>query len=259
MSNEKSINNNNNNKNSDKNKIIINHIINAYNTNNKNDHPKVKNLEKKLENNILNLIIKKNNDNHINNLDKKENNKNKNDDSFLINKENNNNPKKNCYNTKNNSTKNISNNSQYLQMNSSEFLLNLIKNKTIASKQLKHNKNKSMTDINTKHNNNISFKNNKENKTELKEDTNTKSQEKINTVKKEIIKDYYGPIDIGFISFKNKEESIDDIINQMEGKGFEYKKINSNLIKFNKRGKIIEIEIVKIKRNLFYYLTKKIH
>ena len=45
----------------------------------------------------------------------------------------------------------------------------------------------------------------------------------------------------------------------MKCKGFECKLIKSNFIRCNKKGRTIEIEIVKIKGNLLYYLTKKVH
>ena len=45
----------------------------------------------------------------------------------------------------------------------------------------------------------------------------------------------------------------------MDKKGFVYDIINENLFQFYKNGRIIEIEIVKIKGNMLYYLTKKVH
>ena len=260
-----------NNNNGNKTKKSIEPYI-TYSTYNKD-----KNVQKKWQSNILNLTTKENKENH-NNKEKKDKLKIKNkfiiDNSLIINKENNKKPYiKRYYNTtlnsQTNSTKNISNKSKHLVLNSSELLLNKIKNKNIASKKIKHNKNNSMKEIKPIQNKSKVFKINKpksnnENSSVLKENKIIKikkiqNQKNINNLNKDIINNYYGPVDIGLISFKNMEETIDDIINKMDKKGFEYKKINNNMIRFSKNGRIIDIEIVKIKKNFLYYLTKKIH
>ena len=103
------------------------------------------------------------------------------------------------------------------------------------------------------------YKTNNASSSVLKKNKSSKIQKEKKNSNKEKIKNYFGPIDVGLISLKNFEESIDDIINKMSIKGFECQKVKYNLIKCNKDGKLIEIKLVKLKGNLIYYLTKKIH
>ena len=68
---------------------------------------------------------------------------------------------------------------------------------------------------------------------------------------------YNGPINLKCISFKNYEDSINNLINKIKINGYQYYRINDNLFKCTKGNKVIDIEIVKIKGNLLYYLIKK--
>ena len=99
--------------------------------------------------------------------------------------------------------------------------------------------------------NDINFKTNKSMKKDL-----SKKKNKIKNIK---LKNYFGPIDIGLVSLKNKEESIDDIINKMNKKGFECTKMKDTLIRCIKKKKVIDIEITKIKGDFIYFLAKKLH
>lgn len=168
------------------------------------------------------------------------------------------------YNSGASSTKSLKNKSSHKKLNSSELLLNKIKfKKNIKNQQ--HIKNNSMTAINLWQKKKNINKSNNESYSTLKGDKSFKI-EKIEKIKKKSknknddnIKNYFGPIDIGLISLKNKEESKNEIIRKMKNKGFECKLIKKNFIKCNKKGRIIEIEIVKIKGSFLYYLTKKVH
>ena len=68
---------------------------------------------------------------------------------------------------------------------------------------------------------------------------------------------YNGPINLKCISFKNYEDSINNLINKIKINGYQYYRINDNLFKCTKGNKVVDIEIVKIKGNLLYYLIKK--
>jgi len=179
-----------------------------------------------------------------------------------------------------------------IKLNSSELLLNNIKRKNcVLSQNFRKNNNISITPINlnqsksslnnTEYNhsenyisgnnskrkfnscekrkkcfvnnisNDISFKSNKS----IKKDLN-KKKNKIKNIK---LKNYFGPIDIGLVSLKNTEESIDDIINKMNKKGFECTKMKDTLIRCIKKKKVIDFEITKIKGDFIYFLAKKLH
>ena len=226
-------------------------------------------FEKKWESNLLNLTTKESNDNNYKKKDSQIKIK-KNffiNDSFLTTNTNKDNTYiKNTYNTTLNSTKNISNKSKHLKMNSSDLLYNKMKNKNKNknkyenSKNLKkQNKNNSTTMINTSSVSNINKKNlpknNKGSNSSLKENKNVKSKNHISINNENSIRNYYGPVNISLINTKKKEELEDEIILKMVKQGFECKKMN-NFIKCHKKGKTIEIEIVKIMGNLLYYLTK---
>jgi hypothetical protein len=188
------------------------------------------------------------------------------------------------------SYKNILSKPNSIKLNSSELLLNNIKKKNcVLSQNLRKNNNISITQINSNQNksslnkteNNCSenyisensrkrkfnssekrkkgfvskilndIKTNKSKKKDL-----SKKKDKIKNIK---LKNYYGPIDIGLVSLKNKEESIDDIINKMNKKGFECTKMKDTLIRCIKKKKVIDIEITKIKGDIIYFLAKKLH
>ena len=179
-----------------------------------------------------------------------------------------------------------------IKLNSSEMLLNNIKRKNcVLSQNFRKNNNISITPINlnqsksslnnTEYNhsenyisgnnskrkfnscekrkkcfvnnisNDISFKSNKS----IKKDLN-KKKNKIKNIK---LKNYFGPIDIGLVSLKNTEESIDDIINKMNKKGFECTKMKDTLIRCIKKKKVIDFEITKIEGDFIYFLAKKLH
>ena len=248
-----------NNNNTSKNKKSIN----AYAYNNKSK--KNFDIGKKWESNILNLTTKENNDNNYKKKDSKIKIK-KNffiNDSFLITNTNKDNTyyKNNyntTYNTSLNSTKNISNKSKHLKMNSSDLFYNKMKNKNKYenSKNLKKQKNNSTTMINTSSTNKTNLlKNSKIINSSLKDNNKSEKSEKILDTNNGNIRNYYGPINISLINMKKKEELEDDIILKMIKQGFECKKMN-NFIKCHEKGKTIEIEIVKISGNMLYYLTK---
>ena len=271
LSNEKSINNNNSNINLKNNNYKKKNIlsINPYNYYKKGIN-KEKNIQKKWESNILNLTTKENKEGTLNynteiNSKMKSKSKFSLNDSFVSNISKNY-PyiyRKKYYNTTYNSgassTKSLINKSSHKKLNSSELLLNKIKKDIINQHNIKNN---SMTAINFSQKKKNINKSNNESYSTLNGDKSFKI-EKIKKKSKykndDNIKNYFGPIDIGLISLKKKEESINEIITKMKCKGFECKLIKSNFIRCNKKGRIIEIEIVKIKGNLLYYLTKKVH
>jgi hypothetical protein len=188
------------------------------------------------------------------------------------------------------SYKNILSKPNSIKLNSSELLLNNIKKKNcVLSQNLRKNNNISITQINSNQNksslnkteNNCSenyisgnsrkrkFNSSEKRKkgfvSKILNDIKTnKSKKKDLSKKKDKIKDiklknYYGPIDIGLVSLKNKEESIDDIINKMNKKGFECTKMKDTLIRCIKKKKVIDIEVTKIKGDIIYFLAKKLH
>ena len=264
-------------------------------------------LQKKWENNILNLNnkeIKINNENKdnskkrkfffddevfynniINNVLLKEK-KEKEINTFNENYYN------TTYNSNSNSTKNLLNNSNYITLNSSKLFLKKIKKKNrVISQNPIPSQNNNMKTINTSKNeyNNKTFVNsnnffnkekdilNKTNSNKQEEKSfiinndsyssfkfdKSSNEEKIKKNSKiktnEKIKLYSGPIDIGLISLRNMEESINEIIKKMTKKGFECKKMKSNLIRCIKKKKVVDIEIVRIKGDFLYYLTQKLH
>lgn len=72
-----------------------------------------------------------------------------------------------------------------------------------------------------------------------------------------VLNSYHGPINISCISLKNVEESMNDILYKMKMKGYNCSRNKENLLKCYKGDKAFDIEIVKIKGNLLYYLIKK--
>ena len=190
------------------------------------------------------------------------------------------------------SHKNLLNKPNSIKLNSSEFLLNNIKRKNcVLSQNFRINNNISITPINSdqsksslnkaeyncnENNNSVNSRKRKFNSSEKRKKClvnnysndisveTSKSTKKGLTRKKDKIKkiklkNYFGPIDIGLISLKNTEESIDGIINKMNKKGFECKKMKDTLIRCIKRKKVIDIELTKIKGDIVYFLAKKLH
>ena len=68
---------------------------------------------------------------------------------------------------------------------------------------------------------------------------------------------YEGPINIKCISLNNYDNSINNIINFIKERGYKYNRMKDNIFKCIKGKKTMDIEIVKIKGNLLYYLIKK--
>ena len=68
---------------------------------------------------------------------------------------------------------------------------------------------------------------------------------------------YTGPIDIRYISIKNLKESKEHIIKVLNKQGYNCKQNKTCKMKFYKRDKIIEVEIVKLKKDYLYYLLRK--
>jgi hypothetical protein len=75
-------------------------------------------------------------------------------------------------------------------------------------------------------------------------------------LKAEKLKYYTGPIDIGCISSKKIDESLNKFINKMKMNGYKYVKIKDYLFKCSKGEYTFNVELVKIKGNLIYYLVK---
>jgi hypothetical protein len=77
-----------------------------------------------------------------------------------------------------------------------------------------------------------------------------------NELRAEKLKYYTGPIDIGCISSKKIDESLNKFINKMKMNGYKYVKIKDYLFKCSKGEYSFNVELVKIKGNLIYYLVK---
>ena len=68
---------------------------------------------------------------------------------------------------------------------------------------------------------------------------------------------YDGPIDLKFISLKNYEKSVRALEKSLERLEYKYSKIDFNCYKCMRGIKVIFIQIVKIKHNMFYYMITK--
>ena len=77
-----------------------------------------------------------------------------------------------------------------------------------------------------------------------------------NELKAEKLKYHTGPIDIGCISSKKIDESLNKFINKMKMNGYKYVKIKDYLFKCSKGDIYFNVELVKIKGNLLYFLVK---
>jgi hypothetical protein len=77
-----------------------------------------------------------------------------------------------------------------------------------------------------------------------------------NELRAEKLKYYTGPIDIGCISSKKIDASLNKFINKMKMNGYKYVKIKDYLFKCSKEEYSFNVELVKIKGNLIYYLVK---
>ena len=67
---------------------------------------------------------------------------------------------------------------------------------------------------------------------------------------------YVGPVNIGCLAPNNYDESIYNLIKKIKINGYQYNRVDKNLFRCIKGNKIFDIEIVKIKGNLLYYLIK---
>ena len=76
-------------------------------------------------------------------------------------------------------------------------------------------------------------------------------------LKSEILKYYVGPINVEYISLKNVNESVSDLIYKIKMNGYKYIKIKDYAFKCTKGDICFSIELVKLKGNLLYYLMKK--
>jgi hypothetical protein len=77
-----------------------------------------------------------------------------------------------------------------------------------------------------------------------------------NELKAEKLELYTGPINIGCITSKNIDESLNKFINKMKMNGYKYVKIKDYLFKCSKGDISFNVELVKIKGNLLYFLVK---
>ena len=71
------------------------------------------------------------------------------------------------------------------------------------------------------------------------------------------MKFYYGPVDIGCVSAKNYNESIEDLNNKLKNFGYRCIKHVNHFFTYTNDYNIIYVEIVKIGKNLLYYLMNK--
>ena len=67
---------------------------------------------------------------------------------------------------------------------------------------------------------------------------------------------YVGPVNIGCLAPNNYDESIYNLIRKIKINGYQYNRVDKNVFRCIKGNKILDIEIVKIKGNLLYYLIK---
>jgi hypothetical protein len=77
-----------------------------------------------------------------------------------------------------------------------------------------------------------------------------------NELKAEKLELYTGPINIGCITSKNIDESLNKFINKMKMNVYKYVKIKDYLFKCSKGDISFNVELVKIKGNLLYFLVK---
>ena len=123
-----------------------------------------------------------------------------------------------------------------------------IKNKTKNNKSYNNYLNSS-SDVSFRTNYNVSL-----------EDLKNKLKDKLISVTRELqfeLKAYDGPINIDCISLKNTDESMNDMMNKMIINGYDCIRNKDNVIKCNKGKKFVDIELVKIRGNLLYFLIKK--
>ena len=120
--------------------------------------------------------------------------------------------------------------------------------------------NKNKTNCNTsndKQKNSKRLMNKKRSVQNIKNEIKMKLINNSNDVSNTMINDYNGPIDIKYISLKNYEMTIKDLIKRIKILKYKYIIIDFNLYKCIRGTKILYIEVVKIKNNLYYYLITR--
>ena len=134
---------------------------------------------------------------------------------------------------------------------------NLLNGNNIENNKKNNNKNSLYNTRNT-HSHTNNFSNMTSNNLYLEELKN-KLKEKLISVYglKTEFNLYNGPINIRCITCKNYDESINNLIDKIKISGYKYNRIKDNLFKCTKGNKSFDIEIVKIKGNVLYYLIKK--
>ena len=98
------------------------------------------------------------------------------------------------------------------------------------------------------------LKNKKQNLEKIKNDIKVKLISNIDENKNSEINEYDGPIDIKYISLKNYEQTMKDLIKKIKMLKYKYTIIDFNLFKCTRGIKTIFIEIVKLKKGFYYYL-----
>jgi hypothetical protein len=244
---------------------------------------KIKHNGKKRKNNLM-LEYQNSNDNELENLrhnytTQKPNKihkriKSVNDEENLFNRnqiiEIKNNNSKEKYMGQNRSYNKVNNNSKSPKkiriVNKEKYNYNTIEKNNGLNYTIPKNKNKEKEKdiinqlyMNDKLKNSYSF-NNSYNSNNL-ENAKIKLKDKLISVtdelKSEILKYYFGPINIECISLKNLDESVNDLIYKIKMNGYKYIKIKDYVFKCTKDDICYSIELVKIKGNLLYYLMKK--
>ena len=162
----------------------------------------------------------------------------------------------NKYKTNINGIKKISHKKKKIKRSSSikEYINNYNMNKI----NLILNNNKTNCNIsNDNRKNSKRFINKKRSVQNIKNEIKMKLINNANDVNNTMINDYYGPVDIKYISLKNYEMTIKDLIKRIKALKYKYVVIDFNLYKCIRGTKIIYIEVVKIKNNLYYYLITR--
>ena len=135
---------------------------------------------------------------------------------------------------------------------SSSSIKENINNYNLKKSKIFKEKNDDYKSINNIESNNL--KNKKENLEKLKNDIKLKLISNIDENKNSEINEYNGPIDIKYISLKNYEQTMKDLIKKIKMLKYKYTIIDFNLFKCTRGIKTIFIEIVKLKKGFYYYL-----
>ena len=164
------------------------------------------------------------------------------------------------------------NNNKYINNENDKKKISHIKKKIKRSSSIKeyinnYNINKNNTILNNNktnfNNSNDNLRNSKRLINKKRSVQNIKNEIKMkllnngNDVSNTMISDYSGPIDIKYISLKNYEMTIKDLIKRIKLLKYKYVVIDFNLYKCIRGTKIMYIEVVKIKNNLYYYLITR--